>query len=157
MFFSFLNRPKPKENNLTVMEKPDYIEKIDNGVKKLVPTGKTTNVYELTQSHSEEVKINNIIKRLALGDVRGIRAEQPVYFDTTTMPTTYADALQSIMSMERAFYSLPVDVRAEFNNSKEEFISAFGTDKFMQAVGFGVENIEPSKVATFQPIEEQKE
>lgn len=133
-----------KRNALTIKEKPVYTEKIIAGQKTLVNTGEKKNTYELTQSHAEEMKIDNIIRRLALGDVRGLR--EPVkqqYVDLTTMPKTYAEALQSIIHLEQAFNSLPVETRREYNFSKEEFISDFGSARFARAVGLEIkENIE---------------
>lgn len=136
MFYSKTNPRARVKNDLTLKEKPVYTEKIIAGKKVLVNTGEKKNVYELTQSHAEEVKVDNIIRRIALGDVRGLR--EPVkqqYVDLTEMPKTYAEALQSIIHMENAFNSLPIEIRREYNFSKEEFISDFGSAKFARALG----------------------
>lgn len=157
MFYSKTKPRARRTNALTIKEKPVYTEKIIAGQKTLVNTGEKKNTYKLTQSHAEELKIDNIIRRAALGDVRGLR--EPVkaeYIDLTTMPKTYAEALQSIIHLEQAFESLPIETKREYNFSKEAFISDFGSERFARAVGIEpkVEIEVPGAVQVTQSKEE---
>ena len=52
---------------------------------------------------------------------------QGFYGDITSMPSTFADALNIVRSSEEFFNSLPVEERAKFNHNFSEFLAAFDT------------------------------
>ena len=51
---------------------------------------------------------------------------------------------------------LPVDIRAKFDNSKERFISMFGSNEFMEILGFKTEKPEKTENITFDGQEVEK-
>ena len=95
-------------SNVGDREKDIYTPKYDeNGVMYLEKTGKE-NLYDFIQSHKDSVDIHVLLQKYAEGDISVMSRVQGVYGDFTEMPKTYADALNSMISAENYFNSLPV-------------------------------------------------
>lgn len=151
MFYSKLNTPQTAETKgLTVKEKSVYIEKVIGGKKQLVNTGEKTDTYSIIQSHRDECDVENIIKRAAIGDVRGLTAKKPMFEDVTTTPKDMMEAMNTMLRAEAAFSALPKEERAKYNNSVEEFIGDIGSDKWLETMGIS------KKAANVPAGEEQK-
>lgn len=105
----------------------------EEGQKKLKHNG-FTNRYEKVQSHAEECKIENILAKATV-DPSVLNARQGLYIDTVNMPKSLAEAQMLMQKVENEFNALPVEVRKEFNNSPEEYIAAYGNEKWAKAVG----------------------
>lgn len=99
----------------------------DTGKEELKETGKT-NLYDYIQSSLEETLIYNIIERYNSGDVDALNKIQGFYGDVTTMPKNLAEAQQIMINAQKVFNDLPVDVRAKYNHSVSEFLSAVEKD-----------------------------
>ena len=109
---------------------PTYSLKVqDDGIKDLVQTG-TVDVYGKIQTYKESCDINVILERFVNGDDSALNANTPSFGDFTEYPTTYAQVLQRQHDAEEMFMSLPVEVRAEFNHSADEFFTSIGSEKF---------------------------
>lgn len=104
------------------------------GVTQLVEKGKY-DLYEYIQSHADSVDIHKILERFQNGDIDALNKYQGYYGDITEAPKSFADALNSVIKAKDLFNSLPLEVRARFDHSPEQFIAALGTDKFNEAVG----------------------
>lgn len=114
---------------------PLYGLEVDkDGVTQLVEKGKY-NLYEFIQSHADSVDIHKILERFENGDVDALNKYQGYYGDITEAPKTFAEALNSVIKAKDLFNSLPVDVRAQFDHSPEQFIASLGTEKFTKALG----------------------
>lgn len=101
----------------------DYKEHFDeNGVRSLVVDGQR-NTYDEIQSHRDSVDINLIIKRYMNGDFTALDRANPVFMDISSMPSTFAEWLEAQARAKEYFYSLDPDVRAQFNNSYEQFLN----------------------------------
>lgn len=101
----------------------DYKEHYDkNGVRHLRPDGKR-NTYDEIQSHAESVDINVILKRYKNGDFTVLDKNNPQYIDCTVFPETYAEWFEMGTKAQRYFNELDPEVRAQFNNSFEQFLS----------------------------------
>lgn len=95
----------------------------------------TEDLYAYIQSFADSTDIHSILRRFENGEVDVLEKVQGFYGDITEMPHTYAEALQRIADSERVFMSLPVDVRAKFNHSFSEFLSASQDADFLDRIG----------------------
>ena len=89
-------------------------------------------LYESIQSHADSVDINLIISRFINGDVSVLNRREPMYFDATEMPKTYAEMYQKVIDAHNYFESLPLDVREKFGHSPETFFALIGTDEWSE-------------------------
>lgn len=121
--------------------------------------------YGYIQSHKDSVDIHLILERFQRGDVDVLNRVQGFYGDITSMPSTFADALNIVRSSEEFFNSLPVEERAKFNHNFSEFLASFDTPDnlarlFGGAVGDAVSSDKCSGVSetvTESPKEGEKE
>lgn len=95
----------------------------------------TEDTYAFIQSFAESTDIHSILRRYQNGEVDVLEKVQGFYGDITEMPKTYAEALQRIADSEKLFWSLPVDVRANFGHSFSEFLSASQDADFLDRLG----------------------
>lgn len=110
-----------------------YQEEIDKetGKKHLVKSGET-NIYEMIQEDLEDSKIENILQRVALGDLKALEQRETLYVDATNMPKTLMEAQNVVLKAKQEFEKLPLEVRKEFDNSAEKYISEMGTKEFTE-------------------------
>lgn len=94
------------------------------------------NIYDFIQSHAESCDIHVLMKRFQNGDVAALSSRQGFYGDVLDFPKTYAEALNHMHEMESQFMELPVEVRAKFNHSFQEFLASSGEPDFMEKLGF---------------------
>lgn len=113
-----------------------YQEEIDKetGKKHLVKSGET-NIYAMIQEDLEDSKIENILKRVAMGDLKALNQRETLYVDATNMPKTLMEAQNVVLKAKQEFERLPLEVRKEFDNSAEKYISEMGTKEFMEKMG----------------------
>lgn len=107
----------------------------DNGVMSLVESGRE-NLYDYIQSHKDSCDIHVILDRYQRGDIDALSRVQGVYGDFTTVPKTYADCLNAMISAENYFNGLPVEVRAKFDHSFQKFLASMDKPGFADAMGF---------------------
>lgn len=93
------------------------------------------NIYDFIQSHAESCDIHVLMKRFQNGDVSALSSRQGFYGDVLDFPKTYAEALNHMHEMESQFMELPVEVRAKFNHSFQEFLASSGEPDFMEKLG----------------------
>lgn len=118
-------------SNVGNREKDIYTPKYDeNGVMYLEKTGKE-NLYDFIQSHKDSVDIHVLLQKYAEGDISVMSRVQGVYGDFTEMPKTYAEALNAMISAENYFNSLPVEVRANFGHSFQQFLVSMDKPGFV--------------------------
>lgn len=119
-----------------------------DGIMDLVETGKA-NLYDEIQSHADSVDIHVLLKRYAeTGDPALFSRVQGAYGDFTQMPTTFAGALNTLIAAEQYFNGLPVDVRAQFGHSFQQFIASMDKSDFATRMGIAPD---VSDVATSSP------
>lgn len=89
----------------------------------------TGNVSLTRQEFADECDINVLMSRFEkTGIWPGPLAKgEPRYFDFTEMPEDFRAAMDMMVDAEKAFMSLPADVRREFDNSPAEFVD-YATD-----------------------------
>lgn len=121
--------------------RPIYSPVFDkNGVMELEQTGQE-DLYEYIQSHKDSVDIHMILKRFEQGDVSVLSRVQGAYGDFTQMPTTYAEALNAMISAENYFNSLPVEARAKFGHSFQQFLALMDKPEWLEKMGLKAEGV----------------
>lgn len=153
-FYSlYANRPANIGHPKTNKTRPIYSEEFDtNGHKKLVKTSET-NVYEKIQSFKDETLIYNILDRFNAGDENAINKVKGTYGDITEMPKTLMEAQNQLIQAERTFNELPIEVRAEFNHSYEQFIAAAANGKAEEKINQIVTKLNKTTLQAVQQLE----
>lgn len=130
MYYTAYNKPPAEPTPAGNHYINTYQEIIDKkGKMRLEKTGQT-NVYELIQQDAENCKIENILKRVAMGDLEALNQREATYVDATTLPKSLMEAQNLTIRLKDEFYKMPLEVRKEFNNSPEQYVSLMGTDEF---------------------------
>lgn len=114
----------------------------EKGHKSLVKTGEK-DIYTPIQEALENTLIENILQKAALGDPEALNKIQGHYLDTTNMPTSLAEAQNKIIQLKNEFNQLPVDVRRKFDFSPEMYIHSFGSDYWLDSMGYQRKQPEP--------------
>lgn len=126
-------------------EKILYSPKFDsNGSMELIEAGKE-DLYASIQSHKDSCDINIILKRYACGDVSALQKRQGMFGDFTDAPSSYAEALNSMIIAEQYFNSLPLETRAQFDHNFHRFLLSLDKPDFESKFSAGVKK--PSVVA----------
>lgn len=107
----------------------------DRGVLHLTESGKH-DLYAEIQSHRDSVDIHVLLARYQNGDDSALQRIQGAYGDFTQMPTTFAEALNTLIAAEQYFKSLPVDVRSRFGHDFNQFIASMDSPTWASDVGF---------------------
>lgn len=137
----------------------EYVIK-NNGSKVLEKTG-TKDVYSEIQAQLEDTKIENILKRVAVGDMTDFRPDG-IYADTTVVPNNMVDSLKEIQKLNNYWNSLPPEIRREYNNDLNQFVADSGSEKWLNIMGITKEesnkmdstNVQSEKMdSTNVPIE----
>lgn len=102
-----------------------------SGVIELKKSGKY-DLYAYIQSHASSVDINTILDRFAAGDTSVLFRREPLFFDATEFPDSYAAMYQKIIDAQAYFERLPVEVRDKFGHSPETFFATLGQDKWFE-------------------------
>lgn len=119
-------------------------EVLDDGSIHLVPSG-VEDTDEIIESHRQSTDMNIILAKIANGDVSVLEKRNPMYGDFTEMPKTYAEALQMQIDSERMYNELPAEVKSKFDNDKNKFFAAAGTEEWFDKLGY-TKKIEESEV-----------
>lgn len=95
----------------------------DDGRFSLVESGEA-DLYDEIQSYKDSVDINVLLRKYQEGDLSVLERAQSMYGDFSNVPTSYSGMLNSMLQSRNVFDSLPVEIRARFDHSFEQFISA---------------------------------
>lgn len=128
----FYSNPGSKMHNI-------YEIKIDKRGHKILECTGERNIWEEIQSYKDECDIGQIIARAAAGDLNALNQRKGFYADISETPRDLFEAQNNILKLNRGFESLPAEIREKFDNSKEKFVSEFGTKEWNEKMGF-VEN-----------------
>lgn len=150
-FYNSYN-PGPKKSSPSGSKKiPVYALKIDkNGHKYLSKTSEVKDIYARTQASLESTKIDNIIRRHAMGDESVLNKKMGQYLDLTLAPTSLLDAQQKIINAQKLFDGEPIEVKTEFKQNMNEWLNAIndGTykDRAEKALGIKAKKEEVAKI-----------
>lgn len=67
-----------------------------------------------------------------MGDLSALQKREALYVDATTMPKSLREAQEIIIKAKDEFYKMPLEVRKEFDNSPEQYVSEMGTPEFLE-------------------------
>ncbi len=151
----------PYRNRTTIREREysdpgsrmhnDYQIEIDKkGHKTLHKIGEH-NRWEEIQSYKEECSIENILARAAAGDPNALNQRKGFYTDITDTPKTLAEAQNNILKLKQGFEKLPAEIREKFDNSKEKFVMEYGSETWLDKMGFNKETAPQNKDIDFMP------
>lgn len=130
----------------------EYGYEIDKfGRKVLVKTGET-DLYAKIQEELEETKIENILKRVAIGDTSVLRPDG-IYADLTEMPGNLLEARQMMQELENTWNGLPNEIKKKYNYDVEQYIAAAGKEDWLRDMGLLEPEPEP-KPETAKPVKE---
>lgn len=120
-----------------------------DGVMSLQETGKH-NLYAEIQSHADSVDIHVLLQQYAQDGDEGIFSRlQGAYGDFTQMPKTFAEALNVMLAAEQYFNGLPVETRAQFGHSFQQFIASMDAPDWTSRMGISPDvPSEPTPQAT---------
>lgn len=104
------------------------------GNRELKITG-YRNRYEEIQAEKEDCMIENILKRVAIGDMSDFRPDG-IYQDVTQIPNNLIDAKREMQKLENLWLGLPLETRAKYNNSVDEFIAKAGEKSWLIDMGY---------------------
>lgn len=125
--------------------KPIYEYQVTKtGETKLIQTGET-NLYNEIQEHADSVKIENILKRLSMGDTSDFRKDG-LYADMTKMPKNMVEAMQTMQHMENTWNNLPLEIKRKYNGDVQQFIGASGSEAWLIDMGL----LNPGKEETIK-------
>lgn len=110
-----------------------YQEEIEkkSGRKHLVKVGETC-VYDKIQEDLEQSKIENIIHKLAMGDLSVLKQAELTYADADDFPKNLMEAQNIVIKAKNEFNKFPEEVKKIFNNSPEQYVSEMGSDEFIK-------------------------
>lgn len=115
------------------------------GAKELQATG-TRNVREEIQADLEETKIENILARVAIGDMTDFRPDG-IYADTTEVPHNMIDALNAMNDLANLWKDTPNEIKAKYNFDLNQFVAASGTEAWCIDMGIAQPK-EPEEMKT---------
>lgn len=109
---------------------PDKVERLPGD--DFVPEGKSLTL----QSEAEGCDINVIVSRyLKTGVLDHVRENQGMFLDLPPQ-LEYQDALGIVRASEQAFAVLPAEIRAQFNNSPQQFLQfADSNEDYLEKLG----------------------
>lgn len=132
MIYTVFNKPPRKNTPHGSRYINTYQEQINKkGKKSLVKTGEH-DVYAEIQLDLESCKIENILHQVAMGDLKALQQREATYIDATTMPHSLMEQQNLVIKMKDEFYKMPIEVRKEFENSPEMYVSLMGTNEFIE-------------------------
>lgn len=113
---------------------PVYQIELDANGSKIVVEAGQTNLYDKIQSHLEQSKVENVVRRLSVGDTSMLRPEG-VYADVTDLPNDLAGMQNLILRVKSEFDKLPLDVRKAYDFSAEKYVADYGSDEWRKVMG----------------------
>lgn len=105
-----------------------------DGVIVLEKTGEE-DIYDEIQSHKDSVDIHVILDQFQRGDTEALMKRQGNYVDITAMPKTYAEILNAVIAGEQYFMQLPLETRARFGHSFEQWMASMDKPDFAEKMG----------------------
>lgn len=124
----------------------EYSEITDGfGAHQLVEKGKFDRV-QYVNAQKDMCNLKLMIERYSLGDINALNRVSCFYADTTETPQTLQEWSSMKKQLTTLFRQLPKSVRKKFG-TPEQFISAYGTDDFNQALGISSEPVQSAAAA----------
>lgn len=112
-----------------------YVEKFASHISPkgdvIVEVDGKEDLYSYIQSFAESVDIHVIMKKFLAGDPDVLNKRVGAFIDTTNVPTTLADFMNLTTKAADLFATLPVEIKENFDNDVNKFITSLGSDDFI--------------------------
>lgn len=95
-----------------------------NGKKRLVKTGEK-NIYNEIQAQLENTKIENVLKRVACGDMSDFRPTG-IYQDISAVPKNFIEAQHEIDKVRKLWEQQPNEIKAKYDFDLNTFMAHAG-------------------------------
>lgn len=115
---------------------------------QLVCSGET-DVYKLIQVSAEGIDLKSLLARYINGDESALGTDPGSYADLTVAPKTLLEAHLKLRDAKTTFDALSADVKKEFNNNFDEFISSVGNGDFSKMLGQKVKDLKTVEAPVF--------
>lgn len=132
MIYSIINKPDHTFTPEGTKYINTYEECIDDKGRLTLEKNGQTNVYAMIQEEHDATKIETILHAVAMGDLDALKQREATYCDATTLPHSLREAQDLVIRLRDEFYELPLEVRKEFDNSPEQYVSEMGTKEFLE-------------------------
>lgn len=144
-FFSRTNRPKTIPVVLGDGTAPVYDEVLVDG-RVMLQQVESENLFDFVQASKAETSVYNIIDKFNRGDESALHKTVGQFMDVLGMPTTLAEAQQSLINVTKKFDSLPMDIRQKFENNVNIFVDTVSNsspEKLKKIFGIASDPKEP--------------
>lgn len=112
----------------------EYAYKINSYGQKILEKTGEKNLYAEIQASLEETKIENILARVANGDMSDFRPNG-IFADTTEIPSNLIEARQAMQELENTWNKLPNNVKRKYDFDVEKFIGQSGSEDWLRDMG----------------------
>lgn len=112
----------------------EYAYKINSYGQKILEKTGEKNLYAEIQAALEETKIENILARVANGDMSDFRPNG-IFADTTEIPSNLIEARQAMQELENTWNKLPNDTKRKYDFDVEKFIGQSGSESWLRDMG----------------------
>ena len=103
----------------------------------------TEDVYDLIQSHANEVDMDTILRRYKNGDVDVLNKVSGFYYDISGLSDNPADLLNKLNRAKAEFEELPVEFKEKYGNDFARFICTFDISDLLGDSSDDVRSLEP--------------
>lgn len=100
--------------------------KVDGSID-VVPSGKE-NIQDKIESFRDQTDMCYILKQIALGNADVLNVHPGQYGDFTKAPASMAEALQLQIDAQKAWYDMPVELRAKFDHDLNKWLVTAGSE-----------------------------
>lgn len=112
----------------------EYAYKINEYGQKVLEKIGEKDLYAEIQASLEETKIENILARVANGDMSDFRPNG-IFADTTEIPSNLIEARQAMQELENTWNKLPNDTKRKYDFDVEKFIGQSGSESWLRDMG----------------------
>lgn len=113
---------------------PLYSARFDDHGRLVLEQVGEKNIFEEIQSHRDEVDLQRILQRYNAGETDILNQVQGFFGDVSGMPTTYPEFFNLMKRSREFFDGLPAEVRQNFGNNFETFITASQSPDFLSRI-----------------------
>ena len=113
---------------------PTYGYEINSKGQKILVKNGEKNIYEEIQAQAEDTKIENILARVAIGDMSDFRPDG-IYQDISEVPNNLIQAKREMQKLENMWQKVPNEMKAKYDWSVEKFISEAGKESWLIDMG----------------------
>lgn len=100
-----------------------------DGTLDLIEAGKE-DLQEFYNSQAAACDMAVLLSRYFNGDKTALEQRQGAYFDSTMVPKTYAEMLQTVINGQRSFEALPIEIKKKFNNDFNQWFASAGSEEW---------------------------